>query len=175
MIPRITSVDCGSPNRQRFPSEVHVLFCTNLLHTHTCTSPRMARSVCCLLQPVLYVYWAFCYFPCDCVVNLLTLVQPWLKSIAILLPSAGEILPVYNNYVTLNVMCCKKRDEHEADIVCAAQIPGMLIHTCLKSAQAVERKTFTTLRWKLHAKVVMKWRFQSSVSQNELRILSTPR
>jgi hypothetical protein len=50
--------------------------------------------------------------------------------------------------VTLDVLQ-KKRGEHEADIACAAQIPGMMIHTCLKSAQAVERKTFNPSKVKI--------------------------
>jgi hypothetical protein len=40
--------------------------------------------------------------------------------------------------VKLDVVCCKKRGEHAIGIARATQIPGMIIHTALKSAQAVE-------------------------------------
>jgi hypothetical protein len=54
------------------------------------------------------------------------------------LPYAGESVPVYNIHIKFDVICCNQRGEHAIDIVHATQIPGMMIHTALKSAQAVE-------------------------------------
>jgi hypothetical protein len=51
----------------------------------------------------------------------------------------------YNIHVKLDVMCCKKRDEHVIGIARATQIPGMMIHTTLKSAQWVETKAVKAL------------------------------
>jgi hypothetical protein len=61
-------------------------------HTRAHASPP-AHSVPCLPQPVLKVSGAFCYFLCDCVENLLPLLQPWVKSIVVALPSARESVP----------------------------------------------------------------------------------
>jgi hypothetical protein len=62
------------------------------------------------------------------------------------LPSAGESIPVYSILVKLDVMCCKKRGKHEIDIERATQFPDMMIHTTLKSAQAVETKAVKPLK-----------------------------
>jgi hypothetical protein len=60
-----------------------------------------------------------------------------------LLP-AGESVPVCNIHVKLDVMCCKKRGKHAVNITHAIQIPEMMIHTGLKSAQGIETKAVTS-------------------------------
>jgi hypothetical protein len=72
--------------------------------------------------------------------------------------SAGERAPAYNIHAKLDVICCKKRGERAIDVARATQIPGIMIHTALKSGQAVETKAVTTRRSKLHAKGAMYWR-----------------
>lgn len=57
-----------------------------------------------------------------------------------------KVLPVYNIHVKLGVVCCKKRGEHAIGFAHASQIPGMLIHAALKSAQAVETKAVKPLK-----------------------------
>jgi hypothetical protein len=59
-----------------------------------------------------------------------------------LLP-AGEIVTVIR--VELTIMCHKKRGEPAADIARAIQIPEMIIHTILKSAQKIETRAVNLL------------------------------
>jgi hypothetical protein len=65
---------------------------------------------------VLKIYWPLCSHD---------------RSIAILLPSAGGSVPVYNIHVKLDVVCCKKRGEHVINIALAIHIPVMMNHTAL--------------------------------------------
>jgi hypothetical protein len=52
--------------------------------------------------------------------------------------------------VELDVMCHKKRGECAADIVCAIQIPEMMIHTIMKGVQETETNAVNFLN---HSKV----------------------
>jgi hypothetical protein len=48
--------------------------------------------------------------------------------------------------VKLVVICSKTRGEHAIDIAPATQIPGMMIHAALKSAQTGEIKAVKPLK-----------------------------
>jgi hypothetical protein len=66
------------------------------------------------------------------------------ESTDVTLSPAGESVPVCNIHVKLDVVCCKKGGKHAVDIVHAIQIPEMVIHTGLKSAQEIETKAVTS-------------------------------
>jgi hypothetical protein len=56
----------------------------------------------------------------------------------------------YNINVEFDIMCRKKRGECAIDIAHGIQIPEMMIHTILKSAQEIEPKAVNLLN---HSKV----------------------
>jgi hypothetical protein len=90
-----------------------------------------------------------------------------------LLP-AGKSITVIN--VELDMMCCKKRGECVVVISRFIQIPEMMIHTILNSAQEIKTRAVNLLK---HTKVKIKhqrccdgdW-FGSGVSRRGSRMLS---